>query len=60
MRTDAALPEGCTPPGSTSSARARRYRFKDHKGKVIDLLMRVTTVSAETVRIVAAMKGAGR
>ena len=36
------------------------YRFKDHKEKVIDLLMRVTTVSVETVRIVAAMKGAAR
>ncbi len=36
------------------------YRFKDHKEKVIDLLMRVTTVSVETARIVAAMKGAGR
>jgi predicted helicase len=32
------------------------YRFKDHKEKVIDLLMRVTTVSVETVRVVAAMK----
>jgi predicted helicase len=36
------------------------YRFADHKEKVIDLLARVTTVSAETVRIVAAMKAAGR
>ena len=36
------------------------YRFKDHKEKVIDLLARVTTVSVETVRIVAAMKGAAR
>ncbi len=30
------------------------------QGKVIDLLARVTTVSVETVRIVAAMKTAGR
>jgi predicted helicase len=36
------------------------YRFADHKDKVIDLLMRVTTVSVETVRIVEAMKGAAR
>ena len=36
------------------------YRFADHKEKVIDLLARVTTVSVETVRIVAAMKAAGR
>jgi predicted helicase len=32
------------------------YRFADYKEKVIDLLMRVTTVSVETVRIVEAMK----
>ncbi len=36
------------------------YRFKDYKEKVIDLLMRVTTVSLETVRIVEAMKAAAR
>ena len=36
------------------------YRFADYKEKVIDLLARVTTVSVETVRIVAAMKAAGR
>ena len=36
------------------------YRFADHKEKVVDLLARVTTVSVETVRIVAAMKAAGR
>ena len=35
------------------------YRFKDHKEKLIDLLARVTTVSVETARIVAA-KGAAR
>ena len=32
------------------------YRFADCKDKVIDLLMRVTTVSVETVRVVEAMK----
>ena len=31
------------------------YRFADYKEKVIDLLMRVTTVSIETVRVVQAM-----
>jgi predicted helicase len=36
------------------------YRIADHKEKVIELLARVTTVSVETVRIVAAMKVAGR
>lgn len=32
------------------------YRFADHKEKVIDLLMRVTTVSVETVRMTQAMR----
>jgi len=36
------------------------YRFADYKDKVIDLLMRVTTVSVETVRLVDAMKHASR
>lgn len=36
------------------------YRFCDHKEKVVDLLMRVTTVSVETVRITEAMKVASR
>jgi predicted helicase len=36
------------------------YRFADHKEKVVDLLARVTTVSVETVRIVAAMQVVGR
>jgi predicted helicase len=36
------------------------YRFADYKEKVIDLLLSVTTVSVETVRIVAEMKAAGR
>jgi predicted helicase len=34
------------------------YRFADYKEKVIDLLMRVTTVSVETVTVVEAMKAA--
>jgi predicted helicase len=36
------------------------YRFMDYKEKVIDLLMRVTTVSVETVAITEAMKTAKR
>ena len=32
------------------------YRFADYKDKVIDLLMRVTAVSVETVKVVEAMK----
>lgn len=34
--------------------------FAGHKEKVIDLLMRVTTVSLEAMRIVATMEAAGR
>ena len=36
------------------------YRFADYKEKVIALLMRVTTVSVETVRITQAMTSAAR
>ena len=36
------------------------YRFADYKEKVIDLLMRVTTVSVGTVAITEAMKAAKR
>ena len=36
------------------------YRFADYKEKVIDLLMRVTTVSVRTVAIAEAMKAAKR
>ncbi|HNV60489.1 MAG TPA: Eco57I restriction-modification methylase domain-containing protein, partial [Rhodoferax sp.] len=36
------------------------YRFADYKDKVIDLLMRVTTVSVETVTLVEMMKAASR
>ena len=36
------------------------YRFADYKEKVIDLLMRVATVSVETVAITEAMKSAKR
>ena len=36
------------------------YRFADYKEKVIDLLMRVTTVSVSTVAIIRAMKDTAR
>ena len=36
------------------------YRFADYKEKVIDLLMRVTTVSVETMAIVEAMRASKR
>ena len=36
------------------------YRFADYKEKVIDLLLRVTTVSVETVRVTQAMTAAVR
>jgi predicted helicase len=36
------------------------YRFADYKEKVVDLLMRVTTVSVETVRITQAMRTIAR
>ena len=48
------------PKDPTIRAKFDTYRFKDHKEKVIDLLMRVTTVSLETVRIVSAMNETSR
>jgi predicted helicase len=36
------------------------YRFADYKEKVIDLLTRVTTVSARTVTILGEMRNAAR
>lgn len=44
------------PKDPTIREKFSTYRFADHKEKVIDLLMRVTTVSVETQKIVAAMK----
>ena len=41
-----------TPRDPTIRERFNTYRFADHRGKVIDLLQRVCTVSVETVRIV--------
>jgi predicted helicase len=48
------------PKDPTIRAKFDTYRFCDHKEKVIDLLLRVTTVSMETAQIVAAMKTAQR
>ena len=45
------------PKDPTIRERFDTYRFVDYKEKVIDLLMRVTTVSMETMRIIGAMKG---
>jgi predicted helicase len=48
------------PKDATVREKFNTYRFADHKEKVIELLARVTTVSAETVRIVEGMRGAQR
>ena len=45
-----------TPKDPAIRERFNTYRFADHKEKVIDLLMRVTRVSVETVAIVEAMR----
>ena len=47
-----------TPKDPTIRAKFNTYRFCDYKEKVIDLLMRVTRVSVETVAITQAMKAA--
>ena len=44
------------PKDPTIRAKFNTYRLADHKERLIDLLMRVTTVSVETVAIVEAMK----
>jgi predicted helicase len=49
-----------TPKDPTIRAKFNTYRFADYKDKVIDLLARVTTVSVETMKIVAAMQRANR
>ena len=48
------------PKDPTIREKFNTYRFADYKEKVVDLLMRVTTVSVETVRITEAMKAVGR
>jgi predicted helicase len=47
-----------TPKDPTIREKFNTYRFADHKAKVIDLLKRVTRVSVETMKIVAAMRRA--
>ena len=49
-----------TPKDPTIREKFNTYRFADYKEHVIDLLCRVCTVSVETQRIIAAMKGAKR
>ncbi len=49
-----------TPKDPTIREKFNTYRFADYKEKVIDLLMRVTRVSVETVAVSAAMKEARR
>lgn len=49
-----------TPKDPTIRAKFNTYRFADHKEKVIDLLMRVTRVSVDTMEIVEAMKSEKR
>lgn len=45
-----------TPKDPTIREKFNTYRFSDHKEKVIDLLMRVTRVSFETMEIVEEMR----
>jgi predicted helicase len=48
------------PKDPTIREKFNTYRFADHKEKVIDLLMRVTTVSVRTVAIIESMRTATR
>lgn len=45
------------PKDPTIAEKFNMYRFADYKEKVIDLLMRVCTVSVETMKIVREMEG---
>jgi predicted helicase len=49
-----------TPKDPTVREKFNTYRFADYKEKVVDLLMRVTRVSVETMAIVAAMRATPR
>jgi Type ISP C-terminal specificity domain len=49
-----------TPKDPTIREKFNTYRFADNKEKVVDLLMRVTRVSVETMAIVVAMKAEPR
>ncbi len=48
------------PKDPTIREKFNTYRFVDYKEKVIDLLMRVTTVSVRTVAVINLMKNAAR
>lgn len=48
------------PKDPTIREKFNTYQFSDHKENVIDLLMRVTTVSVDTMKIVESMKDAER
>ena len=48
-----------TPRDPTIREKFNTYRFADYKEKVIDLLLRVTRVSVETVKITDAMRALG-
>ena len=45
-----------TPKDPTIREKFNTYRFRDYKGKVVDLIARVTRVSVETMAITSAMK----
>ncbi|MDP2354493.1 MAG: type ISP restriction/modification enzyme [Beijerinckiaceae bacterium] len=49
-----------TPKDPTIREKFNTYRFADHKEKVVDLLMRVTRVSVETMEIVEEMRAASK
>ena len=44
------------PRDPTIREKFNTYRFRDYKEEVIDLLMRVTAVSVETMRVVGEME----
>ena len=46
-----------TPKDPTIREKFNTYRFADYKEQVIDLLLRVTTVSVETMKIIRQMPG---
>jgi predicted helicase len=49
-----------TPKDRTIREKFNTYRFADYKEKVVELLMRVTRVSVETVAITEKMRAAKR
>nr|WP_268871227.1 hypothetical protein [Aphanizomenon flos-aquae] len=47
------------PKDPTIAEKFNTYRFADYKERVIDLLMRVCTVSVETMKIIREMSESG-